>query len=112
MNEEQRRRIAGYLGLAQRAGKIAAGDAAAKTALVKGKAWLLVLAEDAADSVKEELQALAGCEVPLLLWPDKSDLGLIVGKSRRGALALTDEGFARAIAKVLDAGGEPDSGKR
>ena len=56
----------------------------------------------AADSVKAELQALAGEEVPVLLWPDKSDLGLIVGKSRRGALALTDEGFARAIAKVLE----------
>ena len=105
MNEEQRRRIAGYLGLAQRAGKIAAGDSAAKTALVKGKAELLVLAEDAADSVKAELQALAGEEVPVLLWPDKSDLGLIVGKSRRGALALTDEGFARAILKVLATGG-------
>ena len=65
MNEEQRRRIAGYLGLAQRAGKIAAGDSAAKTALVKGKAELLVLAEDAADSVKAELQALAGEEVPV-----------------------------------------------
>ena len=108
MNDTQRRRIAGYLGLAQRAGKIAAGDSAAKTALIKGKACLLVLAEDAADSVKDDLTALAGEEVPLLLWPDKADLGLVVGKSRRGALALTDEGFARAILKVLAAeGNEP-----
>lgn len=111
MNEEQRRRIAGYLGLAQRAGKIAAGDAAAKTALSKGKAWLLVLAEDAADGVKAELRALAGEEVPVLFWPDKRDLGLIVGKSRRGALALTDEGFARAIEKVLAAAGAQNSGQ-
>ena len=108
MNDNQRRRIAGYLGLAQRAGKIAAGDSAAKTALIKGKAFLLVLAEDAADSVKDDLTALAGEEVPLLWWPDKADLGLVVGKSRRGALALTDEGFARAILKVLaKTGNEP-----
>ena len=110
MNEEQRRRIAGYLGLAQRAGKVAAGDSAAKTALIKGKARLLVVAEDAADSVKDELRALAGEEVPLLFWPDKNGLGLIVGKSRRGALALTDEGFARAIGKVLGRTGERGSG--
>lgn len=107
MNEAQYRRIAGYLGLAQRAGKIAAGDAAAKTALIKGRAHLLVLAEDAADSVKRELTALAGESVPQLYWPDKADLGRIVGKSRRGALVLNDEGFARAIAKVLSEAGQP-----
>lgn len=106
MNEVQRRRIAGYLGLAQRAGKIAAGDAMAKTALATGRACLLILAEDAAPAVKRELLALAGEEVPVLVWPDKTDLGLIVGKSRRGALALSDEGFARAIAKVLAEAGE------
>lgn len=100
MNEAQRARVAGYLGLAQRAGKIAAGDTAAKTALLKGRACLLVLAEDASAAVREELLALAG-SVPVLFWPDKNDLGLIVGKSRRGALALLDEGFAGAIAKVL-----------
>ncbi|MBR5430676.1 MAG: ribosomal L7Ae/L30e/S12e/Gadd45 family protein [Firmicutes bacterium] len=101
MNEAQRARVAGYLGLAQRAGKIAAGDTAAKTALLKGRACLLVLAEDASAAVREELLALAGSDVPVLFWPDKNDLGLIVGKSRRGALALLDEGFAGAIAKVL-----------
>ena len=108
MNEEQRRRVAGYLGLAQQAGKIAAGDGAAKTALEKRKACLLVLAEDASAAVKQELAALAGEQIPVLYWPDKNDLGLIVGKSRRGAVALTDEGFARAILKVL---GPNDSGK-
>lgn len=103
MTEAQRKRIASYLGLAQKAGRVAAGDAAARTALTQGKAFLLVLAEDAAPTVRQELLALAGEEIPVLYWPDKTDLGRIVGRSRRGALALNDEGFARAIAKVLAA---------
>ena len=101
MKDSERKKIAGYLGIAQRAGKIAAGDAAAKESLLHGKAYLLVLAEDAAEKVKTELSALAAGRIPILLWPDKDDLGRIVGKSRRGALTLLDEGFARAIQKTL-----------
>lgn len=102
MNEQQQQKIAGYLGLAQRAGKIAAGDSAAKEAILKGRAHLVVLALDAAESVQEDFVALAeAAEIPLISWPDKTDLGRIVGKSRRGALALQDAGFAKAIKKVL-----------
>lgn len=102
MNSKQQNKIAGYLGLAQRAGRIAAGDSSAREALLKGRAALLIIAEDAAASVQEELRALAEtAQVPLLMWPDKVNLGLIVGKSRRGALALLDQGFATAILKVL-----------
>lgn len=102
MNEQQELRIANYLGLAQRAGKIAAGDAAAKEALLRGRACLLVLAEDAAPQVKQELSGLAGHSVPLISWRGKDDLGRIVGKSRRGALALLDPGFAAAILSCID----------
>ena len=80
-DENIRQKISGYLGLAQRAGKMAAGDGAAREALLKGKAVLLLLAQDAAATVREELQALCiAAELPLLLWPDKTDLGLILGK--------------------------------
>ena len=97
-----RDRIAGYLGIAQKAGKIAAGDNMALEALKKGRAVMLVLAEDAADTVKQELSDMAAAmQVPVLIWANKTDLGLIVGKSRRGALALLDQGFADAINKVL-----------
>jgi len=101
MNDQQQQRVAGYLGIAQKAGKIAAGDTAAKEALIKGKASMLVLAEDAAPKVKEELTALAE-GVPVIYWPDKDGLGYLVGKSRRGALVVLDEGFAKAIRKVLE----------
>ena len=109
MQDKVRERIAGYLGIAQRAGKIAAGDAAAADALVRKKAFLLVLAEDAAAQVKAELTELAGDQLPVLYWPDKVELGRIVGKSRRGAIAVLDEGFARVIKRVLVEESEPSA---
>ena len=101
MDERQKERLGGYLGIAQRAGKIAAGDTLAKEALLRGKAFLLVLAEDSSPQVREELLALVGDELPVLFWPDKCDLGRLVGKSRRGALAVLDSGLAKAMLKVL-----------
>lgn len=102
-NDAQRKKIAGYLGIAQRAGRIAAGDNIVKDALGKNKAELLVVADDASSKVKDELNRLAEDKgVDILNWPDKINLGLIVGKSRRGAVAVLDKGFAQAIKKVME----------
>ena len=95
-------RIAGYIGIAQKAGKIAAGDMLTQEALKANKATMLLIAADAAASVKEELLPQAERKnLPVLEWKDKDSLGLVVGKSRRGALALCDAGFTKAILKVL-----------
>jgi ribosomal protein L7Ae-like RNA K-turn-binding protein len=103
LTKQQRSRIAGYLGIAQKAGKIAAGDNAVKEALKKNKVDLLVLADDIALNLREELCAAAAVkDIPILNWSSKVDLGLIVGKSRRGALAVLDSGFAQAIKKVAE----------
>ena len=94
-------RIGNYLGLAQKAGKIAAGDQNAHAALKSNKAFLLVLAADVAESVRKELLPLAEASAtPVIIWPeDKIALGLLLGKSKRGAVAVTDQGFAEAILK-------------
>lgn len=107
MNEQQRQRLSGYIGIAQRAGKIAAGDMLAREAVRKGKACLLVVAEDAAPQVRQELESLAGNDIPVLFWPDMIDLGRLVGKSRRGALAVLDSGLAKAMLQVLEAAPVP-----
>ena len=96
-------RIGNYLGLAMKAGMVAAGDMAAKKALQAGQAHLLVLACDISPVVAKELIFLAEqYHLPLLWWPDMHNLGLMVGKSRRGALAILDKGFAAAILKLGD----------
>ena len=45
--------------MAQKAGKLASGDFAVKTALKTGKVKLLVVATDAAENTKKELKHLA-----------------------------------------------------
>lgn len=104
LSAEQRRRIAGYLGIARKAGCITAGDQMVKEALLKNQLHLLVLAADVAESVRSELIRLAEQrEVAILVMASKEELGLIVGKSRRGALGVLDPGFAAAIKKVMEA---------
>ena len=91
-------RVGSYFGLAMKAGMVAAGDRAAEKALKTGRAHLLVLARDISPHVAIELVTIAQKRnLPLLWWPDKDSLGLKVGKSRRGALAITDKGFAKSI---------------
>lgn len=101
--------IAGYLGLAQKAGKLAAGDRAALAAIEKNQAKLVVRAADASPKVAEELeQALTKRAIPLLVFADKRSLGVMVGKSPRGALAVLDLGLARAILRVAAEEISPD----
>ena len=96
-------RIANYFGLAMKAGLVAAGDSAAAKALKTGEAHLLVLARDTSPAVVKEITPLAEKRsLPVLWWPDKESLGLAVGKSRRGALALLDSGFSKTILKFCD----------
>ena len=95
--------IGNYFGLAMKAGMVAAGDAATQKALKAGQTHLLVLAQDISLAVAQELIPLTKkCRLPLLWWPDKDSLGLSVGKSRRGALAVLDKGFSAAILKICE----------
>lgn len=92
--------IAFALGLAQKAGKVASGDFAVRSALKNGKAKLLVVATDAAPNSKKDMYYLAevaGVEVVELLTRD--ELGFAIGKAKRTALAITDLNFAKMIKK-------------
>ena len=101
MSEQEKKKISGYLGIAQRAGKIVAGNNMVKEALEKKRVKLLVIADNASNEVKSSLSLLAQKNgICVISWPTKDELGLIVGKSRRGALGVLDDGFAQAIKKV------------
>ncbi len=92
--------VAFALGLAQKAGKVASGDFAVRSALKSGKAKLLVVATDAAPNSKKDMYYLAevaGVTVVELLTRD--ELGFAIGKAKRTALAITDTNFAKMINK-------------
>ena len=92
--------VAFALGLAQKAGKVASGDFAVRSALKSGKAKLLIVAADAAPNSKKDMHYLAevaGVEVIELLTRD--ELGFAIGKAKRTALVITDNNFAKMLKK-------------
>jgi len=101
LTSEQDAKLASYLGLAQKAGKIASGDAAVSTALNKKQVKAVFVAYDTAQSVLDELFKLPSAAT-FYRWNIKSELGRLVGKSPRGCLAVLDEGFYKAILKIIE----------
>lgn len=82
------------LGLATRAGKVISGLDLCEKAVKRGKAKLIVLAEDAAASTKEQFSKYG---LPVCTVPDKSILGKFTGKEYRSVCVVCDAGFAKAI---------------
>ena len=86
------------LGLAQKAGKIASGDFAVKSALKGGKVKLLIIASDASDNSKKDIYYLAGLySVKTIEILDREQLGMAIGKAKRTAIAVLDANFANLM---------------
>jgi len=91
--------------MGQRAGKLTSGSYAVKSTLNRGRVRLLLIANDAAAQSVQELNGLAIARgVPVLSYGSKDDLGRLIGKSPRTALAITDEHMARGILEAIERG--------
>lgn len=88
------------LGMAQKAGKIVSGDVAVKTALKKGKARLLLIAEDTSENSKKELINLASqMGVKVVEGLNKLNIGWAIGKAKRSSIVVLDKNFVKMILK-------------
>ena len=90
----------GRLGLAKRAGRVAAGFDPALTAVRDGTAKLVLLASDLSEkTLKEWRFATERHTVPTRTLPHgKAAIGMALGAYREvGIVAVCDEGFAAAI---------------
>lgn len=93
------------IGLGQRSGRLLSGDWAVKDALQRGKVKLLVVAVDASGRSQKEFTQMAGLKnIPTISYGSKVELGRLIGKSPRSAVALTDENLARGILGALERG--------
>jgi ribosomal protein L7Ae-like RNA K-turn-binding protein len=90
------------LGLCQRAGKLASGDMAVEQTLKKGKARLLILAEDVSERTRERFLWLAErAQVPCYQAGTREELGEALGKPHRAVVAVQSEEFTRGIVGIL-----------
>ena len=95
-------RALGVLGIARRAGKLSWGFDTAVEAARSGEAKLLLLASDLSEKTKKNAAYEAERSgVPLLLTAyTMEDFSAAMGK-KTGVLAVSDEGFAKALCKTL-----------
>lgn len=90
------------LGMAMRAGKTASGEFSTEKSVKSGRAMLVIVPEDASDNTKRLFSNMCKFyEVPDCVFGTKEELGNAIGKGQRSSLAITDEGFAKAILKML-----------
>ncbi len=103
---EDEKKIRNMISLAARAGKIASGATAAGLSVKKGRALLVIVAEDASANTKKKFTDMCEThEVPLKIFGKMEELGRSCGKELRSVLAVTDEGFAATLTARMNTDG-------
>ena len=97
--------ILSMLGLAKKAGRLEIGEEPVGAAARARDARLILLASDAADNTLRRARHFAEAGACLLtqIPATKDELGSAVGRTSCAMLAVTDIGFADAVAKKLAA---------
>ncbi len=97
------KKVLSYLGLARRGGFLVCGAYAVGEAVRRGKAALVIAAEDAGRSGMRKVKNLCDAHsAPFYLLSSKELLGHAIGKEETAFLAVTDSGLAAAVRTILD----------
>ena len=96
-------KVLGLLGLAARAGRVESGGFAAEKAVTGGKAHLILLSQDAGKNTVSRVENKSSYyHVPMRILGTKELLGHAIGRGERSCIAVTDEGFAKSLIKLID----------
>lgn len=99
------KKVYNLIGIAQRAGKVSSGTMAAKTSLLRRRAFLLIMSKDISINSRESLESSCTKQkIPWIMLGNKYDLGTSMGKAYRVAVTINDRGMAEAILDTLKAG--------
>lgn len=99
ITERMQSRILGYLGLANKAGKVQSGGSMVSDAIKSAhKPGLILLAEDISVAIAEKIKLSASVHsIPCLQVMSKDEFGSILGKAPRSALAVKPGGFVAQL---------------
>ena len=90
------------LGLAAKAGKIVSGEFSTEKAIKSGKAFLVIVSEEASENTKKIFRDKCSFyEIPIYLYASKEMLGNAIGRQFRASLAVLDPGFANSLEEKL-----------
>lgn len=94
------------LGIATKAGKTASGEFMTEKAVKEGRAFLVLVSEEASVNTKKMFTNMCTYyHVPVCFFGKKEELGHSMGKEFRASLAITDEGFAKTLVKQMNVNG-------
>lgn len=97
----QSNKVLSLLGICMKAGKVKSGEFQTTDAVKSGKAWLVIVAEDASNNTKKEFSNMCDFyRVPYWEYSSKADLGRAIGKEERSSIAVCDEGFSKSFEKI------------
>lgn len=86
-----------------KAGSVVSGEVACESAVKGMKAHLVIVPTDASFNTKKLFSnKTTFYGVPYVEFGTKNELGHAIGKDMRSSIALTDEGFAKAIITKLE----------
>ena len=95
-------RVLSMLGIAAKAGNVVSGEFSTEKAVKTGKAYLVIVSEEASDNTKKMFENMTDFYgVPCFYYGTKEDLGRAIGKQFRASLAVTDENLSKAVEKLL-----------
>ena len=98
----KRDNILSLVGLAKKAGKIAAGEYQTEQAVRCHEAHLVIVSVEASENTKKKFRNMCTFyDVPVYFYGGKVELGTAIGCEFRASLAVLDEGLSRSIEKKL-----------
>lgn len=98
-------KLINILSIACRAGKVISGEfVIEKTLSSKNSIKLILLANDVAEATRLKYEKMAQSSRVVLKYVEltKDEMANAIGKTDRAAVAICDEGFKKAILKILD----------
>lgn len=96
-------RISGYLGFCAKARKLQGGYNTALFLLQKGKAKMILIAEDAAEGTKDKIGGKAkSAGVRTYTFGTSDELSHITGNRSGMVFTITDVNFAKTISEEID----------
>ena len=100
------------LGLAAKSGHVASGEFSTEKAVKSGKAFLVIVSEEASDNTRKMFRNMTDFyQVPMYEYSDKEMLGHFIGKEFRASLAVTNEGLSHSIEERLKQQSQLNNGR-
>ncbi|MEG0352774.1 MAG: ribosomal L7Ae/L30e/S12e/Gadd45 family protein [Cellulosilyticaceae bacterium] len=97
------KRIYQLLAICQKGRNIISGEFSVKQAVLSQEAYLVIVTEDASENTKKFFKdKCAYRKIPQLIWGSRDEMGMILGKADRVAVAVLDVKLAEKVKNMIE----------